>query len=276
MAVFIELDGQQYFLGLNAPEQRPVSTRPFSVAFPIPSPSELIKLAEDPQRPNLRERWAGRDWIGNQNPLSSCNGYANKHRAERCRALRGLKHVKLSGEGIYALMNGGRDQGSILSDGERLSVEVGFAPESLVPVRRFFTERTLPQAARAEMHRFRIDETYHVDTEQELIWALLNGFQAVVAVHANNSYMRLDREGVRGASNGVGNHAVAVQDVRYNRRTSEWEFDEVGSWDITNGDGGYAWLTWRKHLQRPNQMHRFNVARTTHDDPEDVNPPAVN
>jgi hypothetical protein len=276
MAVFIESGGQQYFLGLNVPEYRPVSSRPFRLAMPIPSPGEMIKLAEDSQRPNLRERWAGRDWVGNQNPLSSCNGYANKHRAERCRSLRGLEHVKLSGEAIYALMNGGRDQGSVLKDGEDLSKDVGFAPETLVPVRRFFTERTLPQAARAEMHRFRIDETYHVDSEEELIWALLNGFQAVIAVHANNSYMRLDREGVRGAADGVGNHAVAVQDVRYNRRTGEWDFDEVGSWDVTNGDGGYAWLSWRRHLRTTVRYHRFNVARTTRDDPEAINPPALN
>jgi hypothetical protein len=55
----------------------------------------------------------------------------------------------------------------------------------------------------------------------------------------------------------------------------ELAFDEFNSWGLRTGDQGYAWLTWRRHFASTVRYHRFNVCRTTTDDPQAVNPPAA-
>jgi hypothetical protein len=266
------IDDQMHFTGLLVPEVRPLSFPAFAEAEPILSVAEITDILSDPERTKRREMWANGQWIKNQGSRGSCNGYAAAKALERARVIRGLEHVPLSGEFVYAGINGGRDQGSQLDDGMKWITENGVAPEALVPHQEFLWNR-VSAAAKAEAPRFKAFECYRVDTEIELATGLAMGWVGVVAVHAGGGYMRLDSRGVRGTANGPGNHATGVDDVKI--VDGQFLFDEWGSWGLNNGQNGYAYLTWRQHLAQTIKWHSFYLLRSTTDDPKQENPKAA-
>ena len=75
----------------------------------------------------------GDAWIKNQGPRGACAGYAAASAMERARARRGLDYVELSGDGIYAAVNRGVDQGSGLENNMVWLRDNGVPPASEVP-----------------------------------------------------------------------------------------------------------------------------------------------
>lgn len=272
MAQYVKIAGMEFGLGLLVPTTRPLRCRPLSDSLTL-SFDAIRRILSNKERTPRRELFAGRDWIGNQGRYGSCNGYAGAKALEKSRVLRGLKHVKLSGEGLYAQINGGRDGGSMLDDGMEALEKNGCPTEATVKVREFYTPRTLPEAARHEMPRFKAADCFRIDTEIQLASAIAQDFMCVAAVHVGEAYQNLDRDGVRGASHGDGNHAIHCVDVRI--VDGEFQFDEAGSWDLDNGDQGYAWLTWRKHFISTVRNHAFYAIRSTIDDPQDADNPTI-
>jgi C1A family cysteine protease len=161
------------------------------------------------------------------------------------------------------MINDDRDAGSMLDRGMHALTEKGVAREDLVRHESYLW-RDMSQEARADAANHKGFECYRVDDESELASGLALGFVGVVAVHANSSYRRLDARGVRGTAIGPGNHAVGVQDVRLGD-DGDFEFDEVGSWGRSNGQDGYAWLSWKQHLRSTVERHAFYLIRAASD-----------
>jgi hypothetical protein len=111
------------------------------------------------------------------------------------------------------------------------------------------------------MKRNKAHECYRVETEDELASGLAAGFCGVVAVHATNSYGRLDGRGVSPPASGVGNHAVLVHDVRLSP-SGGYEFESANSWGLKWGNRGHNWLTWASHLQSTIKYHAFYLIRS--------------
>lgn len=267
---FDSTTGERYYLGCQVPEARPVTRFAVFADNLTLTRDQIVLATQNPLRTPRRELFAGADWIPNQGNVGSCNGQAGAKALEKARALRGQKHIKLSGEGLYAQINGGRDNGSMLDDGMEAIQAVG------VPEAKYFTEGKFYKPAEFRNNadavksasRFKALECYRIDNAQQLASALCRDFICVVAVHVAGGYDRLDSRGVRGATSGPGNHAVHVVDVRLSP-DGDYEFDEAGSWGLRNGHGGYAWITWKKHLASTVRHHAFYAIRSTIDDPED-------
>lgn len=271
-------DGEIRGLGCRVPESFPTAHRAFADAFQ----SEMLTLAQI--RATLtpfggrslygrREQFAGTRFIRNQHGTSACNGWSVAGALSRLRFLRGEPYVCLSGADAYSQMNDGRDNGSTLSDGVKVCMS-GIAPEEMVPWNKIFTSQ-ISLDAKAARVRFAGFREYAVDTEEELASALVLGRVGVVAVHASNAYMREDGDGVCLASNGPGNHSTGVQDIRM-QSDGTLNYDEFGSWDVTNHTGGYTWLTWGRHFREPVKFHRFFICVSTTDDTQDdSSPPKV-
>jgi hypothetical protein len=271
-------DGEERRLGCLVPDTFPTAARCFADAFQ----TEMLTL--DQVRAHLaafggrsaygrRERFAGPTYIRNQRSHGSCNGWSPAGILSRLRALRGEPYVCLSGADAYSQMNGGRDDGSLLSDAMKIVEANGIAPESLVPWNQIYTHQISAEAkaARARFKGF----AYAVDTEEELATAMLLGRMAVVAVHATDSFMRQDGDGVNLGGNGPGNHSVFQQDIRL-QGDGTLNYDMGNSWDVTFCSGGYTWLTFAKHLRETIKHHRFWVlAGTSDDDKDDSVPPKV-
>ena len=259
-----------HYCGLNVPEVRESGLPLFSAKFPSFTRSEIQEILADPGRMPARKRFAPSIWIKSQGSRGSCQGYASAKALERSRVILGQKHVPLSGEFLYAHCNGGRDQGSNLKTGMQKILSVGVAPESMVKHQAYLLSQ-MPREATAAAPRFKAAECYAIDAEDELATAIAMNFVCVIAVHVGGSYSSLDSQGVRGASNGAGNHATGACDLRI--VNGEYQFDEFGSWGLRNGQNGHAWVTWRRSLASTVRYHQFYAIRAVLDDPQGDNPP---
>lgn len=263
MSDVIDYKGQLYYTGMNASETKLSFAPRYS---PVASKAEIVDLIQAPTRIKKRDLF-GASWIRNQEDRGACNGFAAAQALQRALWLAGRDKEILSGEFLYSQMNGGRDVGSMLDDGLKLLMDVGAPPYKDRHRRKFKPSDFTPEDFRDANER-KAFEVLGVDTELELAEGLAKGAVGVVAVHADNNFMRLDSNGIAGGNrSGAGNHAVGVDDVTI--KNGELCFDMFNSWSTNYGDQGRAYLTWNKHLKQPNQYHYFyliTAARTTNTD----------
>ena len=264
----IENGAERFFTGLRVPDERPrVFARYADSVHPVLDWSTIKELATSKTRYMGRKRWPH---TKNQGSRGSCNGYAGARATEEARDVRGAKLTLLSGEGLYAQINDGRDNGSGLQEGMEALVRTGVPPQEMVPHQEYRWSR-ISREAKEACSRFKIEEPLGVDTWQELCSGLAMGFVGVVAVHATNKFSQVDGNGVAGRSQGVGNHSVCVDDIVYIQ--GEPFVDMPNSWGQRWGRNGRAYLNWDLHLSKPNQYHDFYLIPTTTDDSEEENPP---
>lgn len=263
------LDGQVVGTGLLVPTSLMTSFPLYETSGPMMSLDDIIAVAK--QRPKFGRGFFDKTWIKNQRHYGSCQGFASAAAVSRARKRRGLDRVDLSGAYAYSLVNGGQDRGSMLEDG-MVACQRGYATEATVPWNKVFRSSYNTSVADAEAARFKAFEVYAASTEIELFSGLAAGFDAVVAVHADNGFMRLDGRGVAGGGNGPGNHAVGADDLWWDGGLVAAGYN---SWDVTYGFEGKMGLTWSQHFRTTSQNHRFYLIRSTEDDPQGVNPPAA-
>jgi len=163
-----------------------------------------------------------------------------------------------------------------LSAGLRAATEIGYAPENTPGLRRWeYRKNRMPREAFERASRFKGLEGYRVSTPLELASALVQNFYAVVAVHAQRGYGSMDRYGVSRGGNGVGNHAVCIDDVYYDRQLGDLKFDQPNSWATRWGDGGRIFLTWSGQLQTTVRHHAFYVFPSAILDPDGDHPAII-
>jgi hypothetical protein len=190
---------------------------------------------------------------------------------ERARVRRKLPHVVLSGDGLYALINGGRDEGSQLVDGMEKIQETGIPTAETVPYGHIYM-RQIPASAWEEAKRFKGFRLYQLKSEKDLITALTLWYDVVVGVQVNNNWLKMDAQEVIPPQPGPGNHAIGVDDIRYNSQKGRFEFQHYGSWGPDNHHDGRAWLTWDGHLKTTVNYHGFYAIQSTLDDPNNLPP----
>ena len=260
-------DGAGHFVrtGNIAPETKPVTTMAtIADKLGVLTRDGIEKILADPNRKTARERFPA-SWIKNQGRRGSCNAYAACAATERARAVRRLPRVELGPEFLYSQINGGSDRGSMLDAGMRSMITTGCPPKEFVTYESYRKSQQSPEAY-ANASRFRILEPYALNSDEELATAIALNFFCVVAVHVANPWFKLDSNGVVMPTDGPGNHAIAVDDVRINSR-GEYEFDHPGSWATTYGDQGRGWITWNRHMRTTVRYHQFFAIRSTQDDP---------
>lgn len=248
-----------YHTGLLLPLQRVTyQCESYAAKYPIKKEDVIEKV---------RARWRARQlftdrWILSQGNRGSCNGYACAGSLSRIVYLSGLPEVHLSGEYVYAHINGGLDRGSTLDDGMKFLMQNGACRKELVPHETYLLNR-ISKEAEADAKNYIAHECLEAKTEIELADGLSNGFIAVVAVQASQSYSRLDSKGICGESNGVGNHSVSVDDCIFDG--TQFLFDQPNSWGLSWGDRGRGYLTWNRHLRKTVQYHQFFLIRGVSD-----------
>ena len=266
----IEFDGIRIPLGLLVPDVRPTTFAAYSDSQVMLNRDEIQLILSDKRRRLARDMFGGSEWIKSQGNRGSCNGYAGAKALERVRVKEGRKHIALSGEGLYAQINNGRDAGSMLDDGMEALMQNGVPPESMVPREEFLWSR-ISSEARQAMKQFKARKTFRADTNEELASGLAAGFVGVVAVHVGNDFTSLDGDGRVRQSLGPGNHAVCVDDVRI--FNGKYEYDMANSWGLRYGTNGRGWVSWDRHLSEPSKYHAFYLIRSASDDDSEDQPP---
>lgn len=269
---YFEHNGRVFSLGCLVPEVRPTTFPAYADSQPMFTRAQLEEIYGDPKRTKARVLFDAQQYVRNQGGRGSCNGYAGAKSLEKARVKRGQKHIPLSGEGLYAQINGGRDSGSLLDKGMQALCDNGVPPEEMVPHEEYLWGRVSAEA-KAACSRFKAFECYRADSEDELASGLAAGFLGVIAVHVENGFTSLDADGRVSPTDGPGNHAVGVDDFRFYR--DGIEFDMVNSWGLGYGHQGRGWVSWQRHLRTTSRYHAFYLIRSTMDDPQGVNPPPL-
>lgn len=254
----IEIDGKRFATGLQRPSTRPLTFSPLSSAVRPLTKQQIVGWVNDRRRTPSSKLFPADRFIKSQGNRGSCNGYAGAKALEKSRVLLGMPHVELSGEGLYAQINDGRDQGSMLDDGMNAMMKNGVPPESMVPHEEYRQERISGEAWR-EASKYMATECYRLDNEMDLASAVASNFMCVVAVHAGRSFMRADGSGVLGIDHGDGNHSVGVDDLRI--VDGQLQYRMVNSWGIEFGVEGCGWTTFAGHYQRTIRVHAFYAIR---------------
>ena len=258
-----DLDGGVRRLGALAPD--PGMLKAFQDAVDAVeelTDAEIERLLLDPNRVPARKTFVD-DWICNQLSFGSCNGWATAEAIARGRYRRGIRDgiTRFSGSYCYSWMNGGRDQGSALSDGIEVANERGAPPEILCPADKIYRKQ-IPASVDVEASKHRGFRLRPVKTMQGLRTALAKQWPCIVAVHAGGNFQRLNSDGVSGVDNGMGNHSVCVDDLV--RKGSKEFFDMANSWGTSFGERGRSYLT-QQHFKQTFGVHTFWALPTTHE-----------
>lgn len=271
-------DGTKVATGCRIPISNRVSAFPvYAESGPVFTRDELIALGKT--RICRGSTKFDSSFIKNQRTKSSCNGFAGAAALTRAHIRRGLRkpdasgkyppETFLSGAYLYSLINGNRDQGSLLEDGMRTLTEKGCATEQTVPWDKIFRSDYDRKKADAEAEHNRAFECYSIpptsDFEVMLFSGLAAGFDAVVAVHADDAFMTLDGRGVAMGGNGPGNHAVMCDGFWTDENTNELIGDGVNSWGLSYGMSGRMGLTQRQHFRHTMKYHQFYLIRSSVD-----------
>ena len=257
----LDRNGNVRRLGSLQPPPGMVSSfQTFEETHDVWDDDQIKQVILDPNR-TMSRRIFDSSWIQNQHSHGSCNGYAGAAALARARFLRGLRKVLLSGAYLYSKMNNGVDQGSVLEHGMRAMMKFGICPETLVPWNFIYPNR---QPADADKVAAEVKGAlcYPVATQQGLKTALAKKFPCIVAVHAGNRYQTVDKNGICGADNGPGNHAVCVDDLLW--IGNDFAYDSPGSWGLTLGVDGRVICRWASFEQTFGR-HTFYAVPTTFD-----------
>lgn len=235
-------------LGTLAPPEGFVSAfKVFEKEQPIYDDADIRRMILDPHRASRRNKLFGPSWIQNQFSKGSCNGYASAGSLAKARRLRGIRdNLLLSGSWLYSLMNGGRDNGSMLEDGLQFVQSHGICPASLVPWDMIY-QHQMPANAKTEAAKHKGLVCFAVKTKQGFRSALAAGFPVIVAVQAGGNFQRLDAKGIAGVDSGRGNHAIHCDDICIINGSEV--YDTCNSWGLGYGDQGRAYSRWESFEQ---------------------------
>lgn len=256
--------GNVYHLGKLPPDPlKRAAFKDFTDVKPVPLPRDQWRKI------NNRSVF-GADFMLDQKQHGSCVGFSAAHALMRIRSMQGFTHVRLSGAYIYSKINGGRDNGAIISDALQELLANGTCTEAEAGWDQIYPSE-YNASANETAKRFVVLEAYQANAFDDLVTGLHDGFIAVGAVMVGGSFMSLDGNGVAGWDAGPGNHAVCFDGV--NRLPNgEWVLDLPNSWGASFGVGGRCYVT-QKHIETVEQdAYLLRAAKV---DPQDVQPPAV-
>lgn len=267
-----EVNGKTLKTGNKLPDTMPLSFN----GLPKTRKHTLEYIAERAKNPNLvpvndPTHGFGKivEWF-NQGGLSSCNAYMIAWIICVLIWRQTAKKVRLSPEWVYMLINGGRDQGSMLDDGMVAMFEPDQDGNVGMPKfdQRFYEKHRMDQVSMEDKRRAKqsakdhcFQECYQADAStfenmiMDMLSTLADGGCCGTAVHVKKKYF--DNCGV---DDGPGNHAVAVVSYRLltprPKSIEDFEFLSPQTWGEGFAENGFGWLNYR-HFYQPGARHAF-------------------
>lgn len=180
------------------------------------------------------------DGIDDQNGHGACAGFAAEVGAHVSKNLHGGIRRKFSPWFNYAMVNGGQDQGAIVSDLMKSMRDIGLALDETVPDKAWH-KRMIPKEAYEDAKRFRLHQAYELSTFDEVVSAVLQNFPVVFGVMIGNRFSP-DGEGVVPNWDGanVGGHAMPAIGVKFVR--NQCRLVVPNSWSERWGLRGFCYM----------------------------------
>ncbi|MCR9142490.1 MAG: C39 family peptidase [bacterium] len=243
-----------YDCGMKPPSRERFASIPLA-------PSGQIRHRGLPSRVDLSSKMPP---IGNQGTQGSCvawaTGYALKSYHEKVERRWNYDSPVAGGSGnrvfspafIYNQINGGRDDGSVISDALALIVRQGAAPWSAMPYnvndyRRKPTAAAKRAAANYKAQSYRRLNSSDLDSIKA---ELSKGNPVVFGIGVDDAFYNL-RDKVYDKNQGqfYGGHAmtlVGYDDSKKSPRGHRGAFKLINSWGTGWGDRGYGWISYKQ------------------------------
>lgn len=193
-----------------------------------------------------REQWMEVDlsifvpFVDDQNGHGACVGHGAASGFDvSWNVMRGEKR-KFSPWFVYSQVNGGRDQGAIVSDALHAMIKLGVPLDETVPDKAWHKSR-IPANAFEEATRFKVFEGYELNTFDEMVSALLRRWPVVFGIMLGNRF-NPNPEGVIPPWDGanVGGHCLLGVGVK--RIAGQWYIRTLNSWGTRWGLSGYCYI----------------------------------
>jgi len=187
---------------------------------------------------------------GFQGNLNSCVGWATAYAMKSYQ-----EHVEKSARPfskdssafspsfLYNQINGGRDEGSTLSDAGALLTKIGAVPLSVMPYTDNYrakpSDKQLSQASAWKAASFQLIRPQEIDAMKEY---LRQGIPVVIGMEVRQDFVDY-RSGIYKSSKGasLGGHAMCILGFD----DSKQAFKLINSWSTQWGEKGYAWIDYQ-------------------------------
>lgn len=199
--------------------------------------------------PLPRDQWREVD-LGTWNPpqrdqdgFSECVGEGSATALTVAWAQAGYPPQVFSAGFIYSLINGGRDEGAVVSDAATVLLSTGCCLVSEVPDHTI-DRRRIPQTAYQTASRYKVARLHHCGSFDEMGTALSLQMPVVGGYLLGQNFMNL-RKGNAVApvpDRVVGGHCMAALRLRKGPG-GDWQLGHFNSWTAQWGDDGWCWLT---------------------------------
>jgi hypothetical protein len=267
---FIEVDGEKRYLTRLPPSEAkfmaPRGGEFGDVHAPIPRAAW--------KEVNNRAKFPPEKWIYDQDGIGSCVGNGSTAALRKARFLAGYTDVRLAPGCTYAQINGGRDQGAVISDSLTALQQTGtISAATLGSDEKPFYLKQMPSGWKTEAARFRIEEAYHCANFDEMCTAVQLGYIVVFGIQVGQSFNHFSADGVPGATPGPGNHCLHADGV-HKLSDGTWALDTCNSWGASWGPDkvGRCYLI-ERHFQQGDVPDAW-ACKTAVVDPQDpLHPP---
>lgn len=209
--------------------------------------------------------------VEDQSKFGSCTGEATESVFAYAWLVSGQKRQNFSSTALYALINGGRDQGASVSAALQAAMSVGLCLESEAP-RGLIYKHQISAKAWETAKRFRVKSAFRIRSFDELGTAITRGFGVVSGIAVGNNFTRgeLDSEGVAPLPDKiVGGHALASIGLKVTRR-GNWVAETKNSWSARWGLAGYCFLQEEAWAARYGFGFDAFAVQSVYDDPADT------
>jgi hypothetical protein len=223
---------------------------------------------------NNRKRFPSKDFITSQRNSSGCVGWSDELATRRLAYALGMRNrdgspLKFSGAFRYAHINGNRDAGAMIGDSMRSAERDGICLQSEFDYPNIYV-RQIPATAFETAKRFKLVNSFRIDSYDELLTAIEIDKFPIFPVHVGSGFGSVDSDGVSGVARGWGNHSVGADGSKFSARWG-WIVDMQNSWGASWGVDGRTFLS-EKHFNALGDFDAW-VHVDFLGDPLDQNPP---
>jgi hypothetical protein len=213
-----------------------------------PYPWQPIPRLMETRAPLPRSEWREIDLAGTYKPplldqgrTNSCVGHASCTVASVAWAQKGEPLPRFSPTFVYSQINGGRDNGAVISDAATELTTKGICLEAEYPEGVLFARQVPPGAYQTAL-RYRLERFHHTPSFDEIGTALSLGWPVVGGFLLGNNFMQPGRDGVAPVPDRVvGGHAIALLGLV--NRGGRWLVKFQNSWGRWGlGGEGFGYL----------------------------------